>query len=126
MKPKLWHIIVIAVGLLVGLGSVVYYITTADADVVTHVIYCVDVETGDLYRIDTEKTPVIVPAKHPTTGRICLVRLTKDEKGGWFVKPRDRVLLQALDPGVTNNVIDPETGDVKVQLKEPIAYSPKR
>jgi hypothetical protein len=126
MKPKTWHIIVIAVGLLVGLGSVGYFLATRQTDVVTHVIYCIDVETGEMYKIDTQKFPVVLPARHPSTGRVCLVRVSKDEHGAWYVKPRDRQTLSMLDADVKNTAIDAESGELHAAAKEPIEYIRKQ
>ncbi len=125
MKAKSWHIVVIAVGLLVGLGSLVYQLVSGEPDVVVHQIHCVDVETGDLYRIDTKKTRVILPARHPQTGRICLVRVTKDEHGKWFVKSKDLQTLTMLDEGVKNNFVDASSGDLTAEMKAAVDYARK-
>lgn len=118
MKPKLWQVALIVVGLLVGIGSVVYSIVTAETVPITNVTHCVDVETGDLYKIEF---PVILPAAHPTTGVRSLVRV-KNDGGKWYVSGRDLELIRLLDKGVQNKVVDTETGDLKVEIKAPIAY----
>lgn len=123
MKPKIWQITVIVAGLLVGAASIVYSLAQLRSPVQT-VIHCVDVETGDVYRIDTSATPVILPARHPESGRINLVRVVKDESDHWLVVPRDLAMLNMLDDGVRNQVVDAETGSVSGAKGTIQAYRP--
>lgn len=126
MKPKLWQIVVIVAGLLVGTGSVVYALVSGNRSPVKNVIHCVDVETGTVYRINMSSTRVILPARHPETGRICLVRVGQDENGKWHVKDRDLGMLSMLDPDVKNTAVDAESGAIKAEVKNPVPYVPKR
>lgn len=122
MKLKGWQLAVIIIGLLVGGASVVWSLTQANPVSINMVLYCVDAETGDLYMIDAEKYPTILPARHPKTNKIALVRVTKDENGKWHVAGRDMQTLNQLDQDVPNNAIDPQTGELKLPVKEPITY----
>jgi hypothetical protein len=122
MQVKPWQMIVIVLGLLIGGGGILWASLGNESVDVSHVIHCVDVETGQIYRIDTSKSPVVLPARHPTTGRICLVRCSKDEHGSWIVGPRDRSTLAMLDKDVKNVAINSETGELQGTIKAPIDY----
>lgn len=123
MKLKGWQLAVIIVGLLVGGASVVWSLTQSNPVSINMVFHCVDVETGDLYTIDAEKYPTILPARHPKTNKIALVRVTKDENGKWHVAGRDIQTLNQLDEGIVNNAVDPQSGDLKLPTKDPITYT---
>ncbi len=122
MKAKGWQIIVIVLGLLVGGGGILWASMGSGGPNISQETFCVDVETGQLYRIDTSKVRAMVPAAHPVTGRICLVRCFKDADGKWFVTQRDRASIKGLDKDVKNSAVDPETGDLLGTIKDPIAY----
>lgn len=122
MKPKPWQIGLIVLGLLVGTGSVVYSIVTTQSVPITNVTHCIDVETGELYRIDF---PVILPAKNPTSGRRSLIRV-RQEGGKWFASGRDLETLRLMDKGVVNKVVDEQSGDVKGDVKTALAYPKPR
>ena len=123
MKPKPWHFAVIVVGLILGVGSTVRVLMAETPAAVQRVIHCIDVESGDLYRIDTVRTPVILPARHPTTGRVCLVRISRDEHGTWIVRPRDRETLDMLDKDVKVTAIDPGSGSLLLEPREALEYT---
>lgn len=123
MKVKPWQFVVIALGLLVGAGSLGYLVFFTDgAPQVKQLMHCVDVETGEIYRINTEKNRLVLPARHPQTGRVCLLRIKKDDQGKWFVDGRDLGTIKLLDEGVENKAVDAQTGDLLLPVKEPVEY----
>jgi hypothetical protein len=124
MNVKPWQIIVIVLGLLIGVGSVVYMLATTDGPRVKTIMYLVDVETGELYRADLEKLAVALPGQHPISHRTCLVRIIKDDSGKWVVGKRDRGLFAQLDKDVQNKAVDPETGELLMPAKTPVEYAP--
>ena len=126
MKVKGWQMIVIVLGLLVGGGGILWASMGTQGVQINHVIHCVDVETGQVYRIDTETYRMILPATHPTTGRICLVRCAKNTEGKWVVSGRDLGTIAQLDKDVNNAAVDRETGELTGIAKEPIAYVRKK
>ena len=123
MKVKGWQLAVITLGLLVGIGSLVYSMLRSDTVEIKHVIHVVDVETGELYRINTEKYPTMLPARHPTNGKFCLIRVRKDDKSGqWTVGGRDLGLLKRLAKDIKNTAVDDQSGDLLITPKEPVEY----
>ena len=122
MKVKGWQLIVIALGLLIGVGSIVYLATSSSGAQISYLTHYIDVETGDVYRLDTRKHAIGVPGIHPKSGRICLVRLSKADSGGWTVSPRDRSTIAMLGKDVKNIAIDPATGDFLITPKPEIDY----
>lgn len=123
MKVKGWQIIVIVLGLIVGGGGILYASMGKESVQINHVIHCIDVETGQIYRIDTEKYRMMLPASHPTTGRVCLVRCAKEDNGKWIITGRDRSTLAWLDKDVQTKVeIDSTSGEIQSPIKEPIDY----
>ena len=122
MKVKPWQMAVIVIGLLVGVGSMIWQMVNSDGVDLKHQYTLIDVESGDLFDVDSTKVRLMLPAKHPETGRVALVRVAKDDKGRWYVIPRDMELLTQLDEGVNVKAIDAETGDVLNQAASPKTY----
>lgn len=122
MKVKPWQMIVIALGLLIGGGSAAYTLLSGDSVDLTHQYYLIDVENGDLFRVDSKKYRLMLPARHPATGRISLVAVSRGDDGKWLVSPRDRETLKSLDQGVQNNAIDPDSGELTLTPKSPVDY----
>jgi hypothetical protein len=54
------------------------------------------------------------------------VRVSKDEQGAWYVKPRDRQTLSMLDTDVKNTAIDADSGELHASPKDPIEYARKQ
>ncbi len=122
MGAKPWQIGVIVVGLLVGCASAAWALFGRDDVKVNMLVHCIDVETGDIYRIDTDRNPLILPGRHPSSNRVSLVRVTKDDEGKWHVSGRDLQTLEMLDKDVKNIAVDDRTGDIKTPVKDPIDY----
>ncbi len=125
MTAKPWQIALIAVGLVVGIASVVYNAVASGGPNLRHQYFLIDVQSGQVYEVDARRTRLILPATNPETGKISLVGIEKDEKGQWIVNPKDRAALAQLDQGVVNSVVDAETGTLKSPAKAPITYVEK-
>ncbi len=121
MKVKPWQIAVIILGFLVGGGFIAYTLAAPETADVNYVKYYIDVETGVVYRLDTRKHAIGVPGRDPK-GQIRLVRLSKDDKGQWFVSGRDRSTIAMLDKTVKNAMIDEQTGDLLSKPKSAVDY----
>ncbi len=124
MKIKLWQIVVIVIGLLAGGVSLAITAMKSDDMKVNSILFLVDVESGDLYRVNLEKLAVTLPAFHPKTKRLTLVRINKNDKGAWVVGGRDLSLLAQLDKAAEIKAINPETGELIGAAKSPVEYVP--
>jgi hypothetical protein len=122
MKVKPWQIAVIVIGLLVGLGSVVYQLLAPSGPDLPDSMLLIDVETGQLYRADISGKGVMLPARRPETGKIALLRVRSEDGGKYYVADRDLGLLQYLDQGIEVKAIDVESGDVLVSSKDIKTY----
>lgn len=120
-KVKPWQLAVIVIGLLVGVASLGYSIVQGGEVKLNHIITLVDVQDGQLYEFDNRNTGVIIPARHPETGKIALLRVFQ-ENNEWKVIDRDMQLLGSLDEGVKNEVVDPASGVAKVKSGPPQKY----
>lgn len=123
MNAKPWQIGVIVVGLAVAAGLTVWNLSGSDAEL-PDTYLLIDVETGQIYRVNRLKHRILIPAQHPQTKKVSLVGLDKDDKG-YFVNDHDLRTLKVLDEGVKNTVVDPKTGDLLVTPKDPIEYQPQ-
>lgn len=125
MNFKPWQLAVIVLGLLVGVGSLVYNLAfSGDVDLENR-IRMVDVETGELFEFTmSANRTIIVPARRTETKKIALMRIIKDEAGQWHVPDRDLALLPGLDKDVPVKAIDPETGKVLVPVGSFRSYTP--
>ncbi len=115
MKVKPWQIGVIVIGLLGGVGLIVWWIATAGPVRLAHSYTLIDVTTGEIYEVDSTRYHLILPARRPDTGKIALVGVSKDEEGNWFVSPRDRGSIKELDPDVEVKAVDAQTGEVLIK-----------
>jgi hypothetical protein len=126
MSVKPWQIAVIVLGLLAAIGLIVYTLSTSEGPHVNSVLYLVDVESGDLYQADLEKHAVPLPAPHPVSHKVSLVRINKNADGKWAVSKRDKNLLGQLGKDVQNKAVDPDSGDLVTPIKTFADYSPQR
>lgn len=122
MKVKPWQIAVIVVGLLVGLGSVLFQVFSSDAPDLPDSMLLIDVESGQLYRAKLDERGIILPAKRPDNGPIALLRVRQGDEGVYYVPGRDLSLLEYLDKGVEVKAIDPDSGDVLNHSSDVKAY----
>jgi hypothetical protein len=120
VKP--WQIGVIVVGLLVGTASAVYSFTRAGNVTLPHRSVWVDVETGDLFDVDTSRSPLLAPAMHPVTRRYSLLRTTKSDSGAVRIADRHMSILDELDKAVKPEAVNLETGEVKLSGKASTEY----
>ncbi len=113
MAAKPWQIAVIAGGLLLGGGLLVWQTmgTTAEDAHMTKTVMLVDVTSGQIYKADTRKGGVLFPARSPETGKRALLPVHKDDSGKWVVSPRYLDILQQVE--AENKVVDAKTGDLQ-------------
>ena len=123
MKVKPWQVTLVVAGLVVGTSSLAYSLLSRGEAELPHSMNVIDVETGELYTIDTTKYHVVVPVEHPKTKRICLVGVIKDGDGKWVVNRRSLETLSLLDPDVKNVAVNAETGEIQIPTKGPAKYS---
>jgi hypothetical protein len=111
VKP--WHIAVIALGLLVGLGSVVYQCRKQAIPFADHIML-VDVTTGELIKAPLPKNKsVFFPAKNPESKQPTLYPAV-EENGAWKVEGRYLPYVADLkDPAST--AINPKSGAIAVK-----------
>jgi dipeptidyl aminopeptidase/acylaminoacyl peptidase len=127
MKSKPWQMVVIALGLLVGGGSLAYNLVNSGEVQTADAVFLVDVETGKLYRFSTGGgTGIMFPARRPDTKQIALVRVIKGEDGAWRVSDRDLSQLDHLDEGVKVAAVDPSTGKLLKDGGGPDRYVPPK
>lgn len=125
MNAKPWQIALIVIGLAVGIGSGLWFAFAGDAVSLERRYFLIDVETGDIYEVDSSKYRLVLPAMHPETGRVCLVGVHKDENGTWEVPPRDLSSIGQLEKGVQVKAVDPKTGELVNPASTPKRYVPK-
>jgi hypothetical protein len=122
MKAKPWQIALIVIGLAVGIGSAAWFSFGGDDVRLPTTHFLVDVESGEIFEFDSRKHQLVLPARHPETGRSTLIRLIKDDEGNWYVSERELGLLRIMDKDVKVQAIDPSTGNLTGQAPRPKTY----
>lgn len=122
MQAKPWQIALIVIGLVVGIGSAAWFVFGGGEVTLANSILMVDVDSGDVYEVNLDRTRISNPALHPETGKLQLVRLDRDEDGTLFVNDRDLSLLKYLDQSITNKAVDPKTGSLLIAPGKPKRY----
>lgn len=122
MKKNTWQIVIIVVGLLVGIGSLGYSLATANNVELADTMYLVDVETGELYSVDISRSGIALPARHPETKRMVLIRIDKNPDGSYQVSDRDLETLGILDADIKVQSIDRQTGNLISPKSTPKRY----
>lgn len=115
MKAKPWQIALIAVGLLIGVASIMYNAVRSSSGEASLVysMTLVDAETGKLYEVaDYREARITLPEWRPTTEKAALIPVQRQEDGRYVVPAQARPMLQSLDVPV--KVIDRETGVASV------------
>jgi len=125
MKAKPWQIALIVIGLAVGLVSAAWFVLGGDEVQLDRRYFLIDVETGDIYDVDSKKYRLVLPAMHPESGRVVLVGVQKDATGVWFVPPRDRASIAQLGKDVQVKAVDKETGTLLLSGSKPTPYRTK-
>lgn len=115
MGAKSWQIAVIAGGLLLGGGLLVWQtMGSGDQEAeFSDTMMLVDVATGQLYEVNLRKTRPAVPAKSPETGQRTLVTVHKSKEGQWVVTPTELDEVEAMKDA--NKVIDLASGIARRQ-----------
>ena len=90
---KPWQLVVIALGVLGGIGGVTWVIMHDEPVELSHQVTLADVTTGELYTVSTKKRPVIIPEVSPTSGKQTLVRVEKNAQGKWIALRQDLASL---------------------------------
>lgn len=119
VKP--WQLAVIIIGLVGGLGLVVWNFTGSKGPDTIHQMTLMDVEDGTLFVADLKANKTIgIPAKNPDTERRTLIPVAR-EGDTWFVPEYYRGLLDMFDnPKAITNA---STGTVNAAAGKPKAYN---
>lgn len=113
-KPKPWQIVLfVAAGL--AILFVGYKIIRGDGISVEHDLLVVDIETGEVFEIDTNGRGIVLPAKNPATGERTMFPVYKDDEGQWLLESRGLASI-TNDKLKTGDFIDLETGSVDLDL----------
>jgi hypothetical protein len=111
VKP--WQVILIAASLVVLGGSIWFFglRSTGETRLMANALVLIDVESGQLYEFDLKgRKGVIVPERHPVSGKLSLIPVYQDEAGAWIVGDRDRSSIGLVEVPVL--AIDPQSGEV--------------
>lgn len=123
---KPWQIVLIVVGIL-GAGVSLWWfgLRGSDADrLMSNSIVMVDVETGQLYEFQLKgRRGVMIPERHPDSGKIALLPVEQDGSGNWVISDRSRPTLQYVE--VTNNAVNRSTWVANVNNQKPIRVNNK-
>jgi hypothetical protein len=122
MKVKGWQIAVIVIGFVVAIASITYSLSGPGEPQLPHRYYLIDVETGDIFDVDSKKYLLAIPATNPATQKVSMLRVRKDEDGTWRVFERDLALFSALDKSVKVNAVDRDSGEVLGTVKDPVPF----
>jgi len=107
VKP--WQLVVIAVGLLGGLGLLGWQLFGGKAINPPDSLMLIDVTTGQRFIADIGgKKTVILPEKNPETGEYTLLPISKGDEGKWYVKRLNEV--SSIPPENLKGVANMETG----------------
>jgi hypothetical protein len=106
MKAKPWQIALIVIGLAVGIGSAAWFAFSGDEVKLDRRYFLVDVETGQIYEVDSTKYRLVLPATNPETGKVSLIGIHQSEDGTWKVPSRDLASASQLDKGVQVKAVD--------------------
>ncbi len=117
---KPWQIAVVALGLIGGIGGVVYAVRSNPAlDLAKSILY-VDAQTGELFDVQIpSKGSLGVPEKNPTTGKDTLLPVFKDDSGTWRVSDRYKAVVVDMGLKPEELAVDPKTGVAKVKEGNP-------
>lgn len=121
MKAKPWQIGLIVVGLVVGAGSAAWFFFGGDQVRLDRQYYLIDVETGQIFEVDSTRYRLVLPAQHPETGKVSLIGVHKDETGRWYVPRRDLGSVSQLDKGVEVKAVDRD-GELVNPPGAPVRY----
>lgn len=125
MQAKPWQIALIVIGLLVGIGSAAWFVLGGDGVTLEHRYYLIDVDSGEIFEVNSKKYKLMLPARHPDTNKIALVGVSQGEDGVWFVPERQLGMLKQLDKDVQVKAVDPDSGELIGTPAKPRRYAPQ-
>lgn len=112
-EVKPWQVILIVASFLVLAGSVWFFgfRPTDDSRLMANSLVLIDVESGQLYEFDLKgRRGVIIPERHPESGKLSLIPVFQDEAGAWVVGERDISSIGLVEVPVS--AVDPRSGKV--------------
>lgn len=119
-QAKPWQIAVVALGLIGGVGGVVYSFRSNPGLNLADSVPMVDVMTGELYDFEVpKKGSLVFPEINPTTGKETLFPIIKDDAGNWKLAERYAGGLKLLKAKPEELAVDSATGIVKVKEGKP-------
>lgn len=119
-QAKPWQIAVVALGLLGGVGGVVYAVRSNPGIELASSVPMVDVITGELFDFEIpKKGSLVFPEINPATGKETLFPVIKDEAGNWKLAERYAGGLQDLKMKPEELAVDRATGAVRVKDGKP-------
>lgn len=114
-KPKPWQIGVIALAVVAAGVSLVLSILRDDSPRMTHRVLLVDVQTGDLFEINTARFQAVLPEINPETGSATLLPVGQEPDGKYRIEAR---YLDSLPPDVETPAIVDGAVNVRGQPKK--------
>ena len=111
-----WQIVVVILGLLVGGLGVYMSLGTSDGIEIADSIMLVDVQTGDLYRVDVSKRGIVLPMAVPGTDRKSMMPC-HEQDGKWFVGDRFLESVKGIDKDT--KAVNLSTGEITVTNTKP-------
>lgn len=109
---KPWQIALIVIGLLAGAAGVVYAMTSGKSVDLVDSMTLVDVNTGELFRVNTNNRSIIIPMKRKDNDqRTLMVAVFDDGEKKWIVPERYRGPLGGF---TDQKLIDPATGVIGI------------
>lgn len=113
-NARKWQVPTVVVCFTVAIAVALYTFLSGDPLKPITDIYLIDVETGQGYVHDMRRASIMIPARRPDgSNKYALIRLDKREDGTFYVSPRDLEGLSAIDQGIENKFVDPNTGEIK-------------
>ncbi len=113
---KAWQIVVLVLGLLGGAFGLYYSFGRDDGIEIADSMMLVDVQTGDLYRVDVSNKGVVLPMAVPGTDRKSLMPCHEDD-GKWFVSERFLGSVQGM--AKDTKAVNLSTGEIVVTNAKP-------
>jgi hypothetical protein len=110
IKP--WQIVLFAVAL-IGVAASAYYTFGRGRVSLDHKVVLADIESGELFAIDSSGKTIPVPARNPDSGERTLYLVAEEDDGGWYLFARGMNMLRQA--GKEPAAIDMETGKVSTQ-----------
>lgn len=106
-KPKPWQIGVIALAIVAAGVSIVLAVLRDNSPRMTHRVLLVDVQTGDLFEINTERFQSVLPEINPETGAATLVPVEREPDGKYRISDRymNSLPAETETPAIVDGVV---------------------